>query len=81
MEEKRVIEVDEYERRLIIDSLNDKRNALIEKGADTDHVDDVLLDVIDAPTRKQKRKCGKWRDSHDTVYRKPGKIRKRNRGK
>lgn len=56
MEEKRVIEVDEYERRLIIDSLNDKRNALIEKGADTDHVDDVLLDVIDAPTRKQKRK-------------------------
>ena len=56
MEEKRVIEVDEYERRLIIDSLNDRRNALIEKGADTDHVDDVLLDVIDAPTRKQKRK-------------------------
>lgn len=56
MEEKRVIEVDEYERRLIIDSLNDKRNALIEKGADTDYVDDVLLDVIDAPTRKQKRK-------------------------
>ena len=56
MEEKRVIEVDEYERRLIIDSLNDKRNALIEKGADTDHVDDVLLDLIDAPTRKQKRK-------------------------
>ena len=56
MEEKRVIEVDEYERRLIIDSLNDKRNALIEKGADTDHVDDVLLDVIDAPTRKQNRK-------------------------
>jgi len=56
MEEKRVIEVDEYERRLIIDSLNDRRNALIEKGADTGHVDDVLLDVIDAPTRKQKRK-------------------------
>lgn len=56
MEEKRVIEVDEYERRLIIDSLNDRRNALIERGADTGHVDDVLLDVIDAPTRKQKRK-------------------------
>lgn len=56
MEAKRVIEVDEYERRLIIESLNDKRNALIEKGADTDHVDNVLLDVIDAPSRKQKRK-------------------------
>lgn len=56
MEEKRVIEVDEYERRMIIDSLNDGRNVLIEKGADIGHVDDVLLDVIDAPTRKQKRK-------------------------
>lgn len=56
MEEKRVIEVDEYERRMIIDSLNGGRNALIEKGADIGHVDDVLLDVIDAPTRKQKRK-------------------------
>ena len=55
-QEKRVIEVDEYERRMIIDSLNDGRNALIEKGADIGHVDDVLLDVIDAPTRKQKRK-------------------------
>lgn len=56
MEEKRVIEVDEYERRLIIESLNDKRNALIEKGADTDHVDNVLLDVIDAPSSRSKRK-------------------------
>ena len=56
MEEKRVIEVDEYEQRLIIDSFNDKRNALIEKDTDTDHVDDVLLEVIDTPTKKQKRK-------------------------
>lgn len=56
MEAKRVIEVDEYERRLIIESLNDKRNALIEKGADTDHVDNVLLDVIDAPSSRSKRK-------------------------
>ena len=52
----RIIEVDEYGRRLIVDSLNDKRNALIEKGVDTDHVDDVLMDVIDAPTKKEKKK-------------------------
>lgn len=56
MSEKRVIEVEEYERRLIIESLNDKRNELVEKGVDTDHVDDVLLDVIDAPTKKEKRR-------------------------
>lgn len=56
MGEKRIIEVDEYARNVIISSLNDKRNALIEKGAETFHVDDVLLDVIDAPTKKEKRK-------------------------
>ena len=56
MGEKRVIEVDEYGRRLIVDSLNIKRNELIEKGVITDHVDNVLMEVIDAPTKKEKRK-------------------------
>ncbi len=56
MGEKRVIEVDEYGRRLIVDSLNIKRNELIEKGVSTDHVDNVLMEVIDAPTKKEKRK-------------------------
>ena len=56
MGEKRVIEVDEYGRRLIVASLNIKRNELIEKGVSTDHVDNVLMEVIDAPTKKEKRK-------------------------
>ena len=56
MGEKRVIEVDEYGRRLIVDSLNIKRNELIEKGVSTDHVDNVLMEVIDAPTKKENRK-------------------------
>lgn len=56
MEEKRVIEVDEYQHGLIIKSLNDKRNELVESGKDTEFVDDTLIDVMDAPTKKQKRK-------------------------
>ena len=56
MEEKRVIEVDEYQHGLIINSLNDKRNALVEQGKDTEFVDDTLIDVMDAPTKKQKRR-------------------------
>ena len=48
--------MDEYGRRLIVDSLNIKRNELIEKGVSTDHVDNVLMEVIDAPTKKEKRK-------------------------
>ena len=44
--------LDEYERGIIINALNDKRNALIKKGRYTDAVDEVLLKVINA---KQKR--------------------------
>ena len=54
--EKRLIEVDEYERRLIIASLNDTRNELMAQGRDTGFVDDTLLTVIDAPAKKQKKR-------------------------
>lgn len=54
--EKRRIEVDEYERRLIISSLNDTRNELMAQGRDTGFVDNTLLTVIDAPIKKQKKK-------------------------
>lgn len=56
MEEKRVIEVDGYQHGLIINSLNDKRNELVEQGKDTEFVDETLLEVMDAPTKKQRRK-------------------------
>jgi len=54
--EKRIIEVDDYQHGLIINSLNDKRNGLVEQGKDTSFVDDTLIDVMDAPTKKQRRK-------------------------
>lgn len=56
MEEKCVIEVDDYQRGLIINSLNDKRNELVEQGKDTEFVDETLLEVMDAPAKKQKKK-------------------------
>lgn len=56
MEDKRVIEVDEYQQRLIIGSLNEKRNELVAQGRDTDFVDETLLDVMDAPTRKERKR-------------------------
>ena len=49
---KYYIVFDEYERGIIINALNDKRNALIKEGQYTDVVDEVLLKVINA---KQKR--------------------------
>ena len=49
---KYYIVFDEYERGIIINALNDKRNALIKKGRYADAVDEVLLKIINA---KQKR--------------------------
>ena len=56
MEEKRVIEVDDYQHGLIINSLNDKRNELVEQGKDTEFVDDTLIEVMDAPTKREKKR-------------------------
>ena len=54
--EKRIIEVDEYQHGLIINSLNDKRNELALAGKDTEFVDDTLIEVIYAHTKIEKRK-------------------------
>mgnify|MGYP004681288843 FL=1 len=56
MEEKCVIEVDDYQHGLIINSLNNKRNELVEQGRDTEFVDETLIEVMDAPTKKQRKK-------------------------
>lgn len=56
IDEKRVIEVDEYQHGLIINSLNDKRNELVEQGKDTEFVDDTLIEVMDAPMKREKKR-------------------------
>ena len=87
MDEKRVIEVDEYQHGLILHSLNDKRNELVEQGKDTEFVDaiqedihwlgfdwgdrffygsdyfektefvdDTLIEVMDAPMKREKKR-------------------------
>ena len=50
------IEVDEYQHGLIINSLNDKRNELVEQGKDTEFVDDTLIEVMDAPMKREKKR-------------------------
>lgn len=54
MKEKYYIALDEYERRIIINSLNELRNRLIADGRYTDAVDDVLLKIINAKKKKFK---------------------------
>ena len=55
IEERRVLELDKYEYGVVFHSLNDKRNELLREQRPTDAVDDVLLKVIDAPTKKEKK--------------------------
>jgi hypothetical protein len=56
-EEKKVITVDDFEQRLMVNGLTDFRNDLIRDEKPTEDVDDLILKVIDAPTKKEKRKA------------------------
>ena len=54
--EKRVLTLDRYEHGVVINALNEMRNDLLEEERPTDIVDEVLLKVIDARTKKEKRR-------------------------
>lgn len=52
MEKKYLIDLDDYEWRIVINALNDLRTSLIREGRYTDAVDDVLIKIIEAKQRK-----------------------------
>lgn len=55
MRDKRYyIALDGYERGVIVNALNEMRNNLLQQGRYTDTVDEVLLKIIDAKTKKFK---------------------------
>ena len=55
----RLIEVDDFDHRLLVNSIMEFRNKVIQEGVSTEDVDDLLLRIIDAPVKKPK-----WR-SHE----------------
>ena len=54
MNTKRIIEVDDFEHRVMMEALANRRNHLIEEKKQTEDISDVLLKVIDAPYKKKK---------------------------
>lgn len=54
-EKTTILKLNDYEKRVLIEALNDRRNDLIESDRCSYDVSDLLLRVIDAPTRKKKR--------------------------
>ena len=57
MKEKYYIVLNEYEHKIIINSLNELRNRLIANGRYTDAVDELLLKIINAKKKKFKVIC------------------------
>ena len=51
---RRVIEVSDYEHRVMMEALNDRRNYFIFENKPTEDVSDLLLKVIDAPSKRKK---------------------------
>lgn len=48
----KLIELDSYEHSILINALNELRNINIAKHNDTYVIDELLLKIIDAPTKK-----------------------------
>ena len=56
----RVIEVNDFEHRVMMRILSDKRNQMIAEDESPEDVSDLLLKVIDAPVKKHR-----WERCHD----------------
>ena len=57
--EKRVIIVDPGEHSVMVKSINEFRNYLLEQDLPTEDADSILMKVIDAPTKKQMRRAAR----------------------
>ena len=56
-ETKRVIEVTYFEHRLMVNCMRTARNEFIDEGAPTEDVSRLMVKVMEAPTKKEKRKA------------------------
>ena len=56
-DEKKVITLDDFEQRLMVSGLMDFRNDLLKEEKPTEDINDLILKVIDAPTKKEKRRA------------------------
>ena len=58
-ETKRVIEVTDFEHRLMVNCMRTARNEYIDEGAPTEDVSRLMVKVMEAPTKKEKRKTNR----------------------
>ena len=53
---KKVLTFGQDEQEMMVRSLYDMRNSALERNIPTEEVEDLILKVIDAPTRKERRR-------------------------
>ena len=56
-EEKKAVTLDDFEQRLMVSGLMDFRNDLLRDEKPTEDINDLILKVIDAATKKEKRRA------------------------
>lgn len=52
-EEKRVVELDQYEHRAVVNIINDQRSQMIKEQKDDEFITEILEKIINAPTKKK----------------------------
>lgn len=61
-DEKRVLILDKYDHRLLVKTLCETRNQMIQNGESTELIDEVLVKTVDAPRKRFFRNKEKVRD-------------------
>ena len=56
LERKKGLTCGQDEQEMMVRSLYDMRNSALERNIPTEEVEDLILKVIDAPTRKERRR-------------------------
>ncbi|MGM9876598.1 MAG: hypothetical protein ACI35S_07275 [Anaeroplasma sp.] len=53
MEETRTITLDKYDYKLMLNALNEFRNAKLQENIDTEIIDKLIVHLLNAPTNKR----------------------------
>ena len=53
MEETRTITLDKYDYKLMLNALNEFRNAKLQQNIDTEIIDKLIINLLNAPTNKK----------------------------
>lgn len=60
MEEVRVLKMDEYDYKLLVNALNEFRTQMLNKNIDIEIIDELLMKLLDAPIKREilkKERC------------------------